>query len=630
MSDQEIPEGTGTPDPKVEQAMEAVIKVADAIAEVREALPETPLEEPRFDELPDTPALMEPGFAEHPLEEPVFETEVPVRRPSDFPEPVEEGKLPELPDDTLVGQEAIAQAPEAPEEPPKPAWAGELKPNENVDEPLKVLEEVDENTLNLLARDGSVILSNFDDEELEVLSSAITRDILLKQKERRKLAAAGKAQNYMTAELNGGVLFVTPEENRAVTACQEYMRSLRTFSNSKLLTDGDKWTNAPRRGDRIIAPGVATGKSKDVVARVQQKLGLAFRVNWPFFGSGFSLVIEGPGALEQLALDQRIASEKVEHGRDSTGYVFGAPALYMNRPVVEFALKQVVEGTPGITDVQQLKELLVITDIEPLALAVAASMHPHGYLLERPCLTTHGGCGHVEERRINLRRMIFVRHSRLTDAHWNIMDKRTGLVDSSQIKQYQATMRPEVSRMIELRAGYFIRLRVPTFAQYERIAETWLSTMNRRAKEVSASNATEQEREAYMTKASRIALVMAYGHWVDAILELDPEVDTEPQVTVERLDNTDPEAQFKADLEIDKILESIALDSDLTAKIFEGLENFISQMTIATPCVPKVKCRKCGLPLSGEEGSPHPHLVNVNAVELFFTLLRHKIQKLSA
>jgi hypothetical protein len=550
--------------------------------------------------------------------------EVPAHAPEAF------GTAPESSLESSLDKPIGGEEPEEPAPAPEPPFVGSFRPNPNVDEAVPVLEEIGEEAIKQLAREGSLVLSNFDNGELDAITRAVQHAVLLKQKERRELASRGKAQNYYAMEVDAGTLFVTEQERIALTTVAEYRASLRTSGNDLLLEDGDEWTNVPKRGDVAIAPGNAAGKTKDPVARVKSRLGLATRVSWPFWGSGFHLVIEGPGALEQLALDQRIAAEKVEYGRESSGYVYGAPALYLNRAVVEFALNQVVEGTPGTTNVRELKELLVITDVEPLALAVAAAMHPNGYLLERPCLTSHGGCGHVEERKINLRRMQFVRRSRLTDAHFNVMVRRTGVVDSSQIKLYQEQMRPEVTRLVPLKDNLFLRLRLPTFAQYERIAEAWLSKMDRKAREVSASNATEQEREAYMTMASRIALIMAYGHWIDAILELDPEVDPEPQILHQRLDNSDPEAQLKADNEIDEILESIALDVDMTDSVFVALEKFISDMTIATPCVPKVKCRNCGRPLSGEEVSNHPHLVNVNAVELFFTLLRHRIQRLSA
>jgi hypothetical protein len=79
-----------------------------------------------------------------------------------------------------------------------------------------------------------------------------------------------------------------------------------------------------------------------------------------------------------------------------------------------------------------------------------------------------------------------------------------------------------------------------------------------------------------------------------------------------------------------RLLVSLAVDQELSDQIIEELSEFINQMTMSTPVIPKMKCPNCGKQMQGDDASKHPHLVNLNAVEVFFTLLRLRMQKLSS
>ena len=125
---------------------------------------------------------------------------------------------------------------------------------------------------------------------------------------------------------------------------------------------------------------------------------------------------------------------------------------------------------------------------------------------------------------------------------------------------------------------------------FTRLASTWLETMDRRARAVGSSNASQRQREAYLAKASAIAVVMAYGHWIDAVMET-VEGEVEPVVVVERLDSGDPEAQLIADERLEKLLTAMASKPELTDKISEALGKFITAMTMTSSATPSAMPR---------------------------------------
>jgi hypothetical protein len=305
--------------------------------------------------------------------------------------------------------------------------------------------------------------------------------------------------------------------------------------------------------------------------------------------------------------------------------------VYLNKAVADFILGFVTKSTIGTTHVEELKKVILLTDLEPLTLAAAATIFPDGYNLDRPCLTTHGGCGETLTRKVNLRRMLFVRRSRIDENQFALMAKRSARVDVKTVKAYQESIRPEVSRYIDISPTLKVKMRVPTLADYERQATAWMDEMDNRARVLMTSYANEADRQTYMLRANNIAMVMAYSHWIEAVVKVDENAEnglvTELTRVLQGDEANDLELQYKADQDLDRLLESFADDGELTAKIADGIEKFINLMTLATVAVPKSSCPSCGVPLTGDSLSKHPHLVSINPIEVFFTLIHHKIKQ---
>lgn len=562
------------------------------------------------------------------------ENEIP--KEDDLVEPAqtaEESVVPEASVPSTSADDVLEHIPEEEPAPEEPVYAGEYTPNPNVEEAFPVTEDLTEAELKNLARFGAVLLSNMELTEIVQLDRMVRAQVAKEQPKRKQMADdQGNIPGMVAYDMRQGRgvtrIWLSAAEAETMDLLSEYRRTIRNAGNYDLLTEGDFWTNLPKSNDSKIAMAmVDQSKQKDPLLAMRSRLGLSARHSVPMWASGMNIQLEGPGALQQLSLDTQLLLEKIEGGRDSNGYIYSASAVYLNRLVSDFLLKQVKSTTAGIVGVAELKKLILLTDLEPLALGGAATLFPEGYLLQRPCLTSRGGCGHVVERKVNLRRMLFVSTSKLSKDQLQLMSKRTGHVDSKTIMGYQEAVRPDISRLVPLKNGVSIRLRVPSLATYERIAGAWMTKMEHSSKELVASNASPEERQIYLDRAASVALLMAYAHWVDAFITTDPaSPENDPEVVVQRLDDSDLKAQFEADREMDQQLEDLSGDAEISNLVAEAIEKFIGKMTIATAAVPKVRCPKCKKPVSGDDQSTHPHLVSVNPIELFFILLRRKIQ----
>lgn len=505
-------------------------------------------------------------------------------------------------------------------------WAGEIINRLNCEEALPVFED------QMIAKLGTLALSNFEAAELEVIRRGIYGRIFAAQKKRFAIVKTGQRHPFTPVDMDKRTIFLTKEELEAVNNVTAYSASLRVGFGFQLFEGEDTWTNLPANGDNKIAITANNpAKSNDPVMRIRGQLGLATEGNAVLWHSGLHLTLEGPPVLSQLRLETQLLDEKISMARESNGLVYSASSVYLNKAVADFILGFVTKSTIGTTHVDELKKVILLTDLEPLTLAAASTIYPDGYNLERPCLTTHGGCGETLTRKVNLRRMLFVRRSRISEHQFALMAKRSARVDIKTVKAYQESLRPEVSRYIEISPTLRVKMRVPTLADYERQATAWMDEMDNRARVLMTSYANETDRQTYMLRANNIAMVMTYSHWIEAIVEVDDESPDGLKTVLTRVLNgeeaNDLELQYQADQDLDRLLESFADDGDLTAKIADGIEAFINAMTLATTAVPKSKCPSCGVPLTGDSLSKHPHLVSINPIEVFFTLIHHKVKQ---
>lgn len=526
-----------------------------------------------------------------------------------------------------VAPEAPAAQEPAEEAAPAPAlpWAGEILERLNCTEELPVFEDEIIKTL------GSIALSNFEANELEVIRRGIYGRIFAAQKKRHAIVKTGQRHPFTGVDMDQNTVYMTREELDAVNNVTSYSKSLRVGFGFKIFEE-DTWNNLPSNGDNKIAITANNpAKSNDPVMRIRGKLGLATEGNAVLWHSGLHLTLEGPPVLDQLRLETKLLDEKIAMARDSNGLVYSASSVYLNKAVADFILSYVTKSTIGTTHVEELKKVILLTDLEPLTLAAAATIFPDGYNLDRPCLTTYGGCGETLTRKVNLRRMLFVRRSRIDEHQFALMAKRSARVDIKTVKNYQESIRPEVSRYIDIGEGLKVKMRVPTLADYERQATAWMDTMDNRARVLMTSYANEADRQTFMLRANNIAMVMTYSHWIEAVVEEHADSPDGLKTVMTRVlqgdEAEDLELQYQADQDLDRLLESFADDGDLTAKIADGIEKFINQMTLATVAVPKSTCPSCGVPLTGDNLSKHPHLVSINPIEVFFTLIHHKVKQ---
>lgn len=518
---------------------------------------------------------------------------------------------------------------------PEEVYAGEFNRLKQVSIDAPITEPVSDELLANFAKNGKVILTNMNADETFKLDEIIRLRVFMAQRERyEKIDAGLPASNWIQVDLEGfGIVYLTADEQKAMALLNEMKRQVALMPIDVILEEDDKATNRPMvDGNPIMMGLMAPAKGGTSLNSMRDQLGLSRRVGFPLWASGMHVKLNGPGAIDQLGLDAVLGQDKVREAMESLGYSLAAPAVYLNREVVDFAIKHMISTTAGTTDPQTLKEMISLLDFDQIVTSLAFSMHSKGFPVTRRCINSAIKCDGEINDKLNINRMIIVLDSRLNEHQKRFMAKRNGNQDPKSILNYQSMMRENVSRYVDLGEGVRLKLRVPSIAQYEAISTAWLDNMTNESRSLISSNAREEDRKNYLLRAQRVSTVMAYAHWVEAIVGQGDELESEPVVVKTRnLPATATQEEiYETNLEIDDFLRDFANSEELTETFRKALEKFIAAMTVTTVCLEKVKCPKCGNFTEVEDTGPssHPALVTINPVEFFFTLHRRKIASL--
>jgi hypothetical protein len=402
---------------------------------------------------------------------------------------------------------------------------------------------------------------------------------------------------------------VSTEADRHLVDSDVYEPSLARPSNwsNSVRSNGTQLHVARPRAEKSDGEKL-TGEA--AMMRIQAVMGIGSTARVPLWHSGLWVTLKAPQDAALLELERRIATDKVNLGRSTSGLVFSSAGVYITDAVVDFALAHVMEATYRYSDVSELKAIIDQPDQILLAHGLLCTIYPNGYPYSQPCVADPTKCTHVLQELISIPKICFTDQMRLTEKQLRHMERRTAKFTPEEIRDYKAEHTYLSSRVVELTPKVSIVLRVPTIEQARQIGVTWVEGITTKVERSFAASIPPKVREEYIMDQAKITSMCQYAHWVEKIVIVDDGV-SEEIIDISAITN---------------VLSTIGSDQAAYKAYYDGVQRFIADSTISLVAVPKVPCPKCGKePNLAEEGeedpSKHPHLLPLDVINVFFTLL---------
>lgn len=468
--------------------------------------------------------------------------------------------------------------------------------------------------------DAGMILSNHTFKELNEFSKQTWRVVLASQfkrrlMNRRELEEAG----YVIMDEQRVVL--SKEENQLVAYLASCMALLDHSPRNAVLEEGS-WSNLTEFNDRRIGAAVVV-QNKDPIKRIRSKLNLLTESATHLPHSGMVLKMASAGSLDRALLNDNLVASKIEHSLATYSHGMDIASIYTNEILVEHAYRQIVDSNVGNMSKETLEDNLSILDLDGLYLGMAISMYPTGFDLYRQCMNDK--CANVDKVRINPRRTIVIRKDRLSNQQQQLLTRGFTKTDISALEDYRDSLNPDVSKFCHIDADIYIKLKVPSFAEYKRVANAWLGYLGEKSLELMTGTQDQSARQRYITQALAKSEVMMYAHWVEGVYVKDENGDYIPHITrLSKGKGVTSQAIAVSDEEMSTFLSDLVINSEAHRKLLEGVYSFIRNSTVSVIALAKTPCSKCSSPHIPEGEETADELITYNVGELFFTLLHQK------
>lgn len=340
---------------------------------------------------------------------------------------------------------------------------------------------------------------------------------------------------------------------------------------------------------------------------IQSAMGMGTRIQIPVWHSGIWLTFNTPQDAALLALERRIAEDRIALGRDTAGIIFNNNMVYIIKYVFEFILDHLYSATVEDFTPESLAGMLRVTDLQTIVHAMACSVHVNGYELSQPCSARPDRCIFVTKDWVNLTKMFWTDRTRLTKKQIKHMANRVATYSLKEIQEYQDDGVVGNGRTLDMGNDVNFVLRIPTIAEYISSGVTWVEEIVNMIESSLTGETSFKDKNTYINQQARLSTLRQYGHWIKRIVHGEVAVVEEPS-------------------EINNMLNILSGNEELVDKFLKEIKAYIDDSTISIVAIPSYKCPSCHKPMTSEE-LRHPNLIPLDALATFFTLRDQRLSR---
>lgn len=371
--------------------------------------------------------------------------------------------------------------------------------------------------------------------------------------------------------------------------------------------------NSPTAAVPIIMPirnpnyGDAKYVGPESVSLLQNRMKIGCKLGVFLPHTGIYFIIVSPGDDRFLDTLSIINNQRIVALRSSSGILLGNSNFYVNRQVMNLFLDSIVHCSLGGWNREQLLKLIDERDINIIASALGASIYPDGYEYVQLCglmKTDRKVCQHMTRKLVDLRRMVFVDNTRLSESQK--LHAAGALKERSikEIEDYQEANYIGYKKPYEITEGVEFVYRAQSAMTSIEAGEKWIKEIESIVDSIITFNNDEETRNAMIDQRISLTRIREYSHWVDDIL-----VDGQP------LGDRD---------KINKLLNSLSRNKDVVEKVGNTLVEFQRLASVAMVAVPRIKCPTCEQ-TDEKDLDISTHLIPQDAVSRLFTLVRQRL-----
>lgn len=413
------------------------------------------------------------------------------------------------------------------------------------------------------------------------------------------------------------------------TAVQDAMAGtapMRDRYVKRVRKQGSNWNQSPQFNGRSVVPNrpriggdsggaLLTGERAILMMNAMTNTGAHLMI--PLWDTGIWVTMRQPTLGADLEFIQRIFAERIQLGRESRGTLFTNESVFITGFLFDYCLAHIFDTTAKVDNIEELRSMIVATDITSLAWGMAVLANPQGFPFSQPCTANPRECIHVEEDMVTVAKMHWVDDARLTPKQMGFMasaSRNSGTKEA--LKEYQDQHTHSVSNVLVLksddtREGLFqtkLVLNTPLLETQISVGRTWVNDIVQMTENAFGQRLSTADRDVYMANQAWATQVRKYSHWVKEIVYVRGE--SENRVTGRE--------------DIERSLVAMSGNRDLRKVYIDGIEEYIEDQGLVVIGFPNYECPAC----KKHHLTPKPNqtIVPIDPVSVFSRLQRYRLE----
>ena len=372
------------------------------------------------------------------------------------------------------------------------------------------------------------------------------------------------------------------------------------FKERKL---GPSRTAYPVTGGEMLTGFAAMAK-----ATAYTTAGAIIRV--PLFASGFWVSIKAPTDGELMDLDRKIAMDRAEFGRMSSGRVFAQSDVILKTHLISLAMRQIVDSTFPDQNAD-LRHHIKLVDLPHLLTGLALSIYPRSFPLARACVAQPGKCSHIQRGDIQINKLLRYNNNAFTEAQRLHMSHNRSRCSNEDLKKYLEAFSSGGKDVIRPKGSLCFTLRSPSLMDYIEMGTEWVTSLETSVDEAFGANISVRERNDLISAKANANAMRQYSHWLERITYMSAEGEAEATVV-------DRESIYQS-------LERLSTDPEIASGFFDGVNDYVNHVTVGIVAIPTWICPKCKSRQPGAGEGKWARLIPIDAASVFFTISSHRV-----
>jgi len=357
-------------------------------------------------------------------------------------------------------------------------------------------------------------------------------------------------------------------------------------------------------------------KSSAGVAAFTTRLGVGKYVTVRLWHSGFSVIIAPPKDSDVIALHYAISNMEEDLATDTCNFIYSNYSVVINKLVTDFIFEHVVKCTLQLPDDKRYIDFCKVTDLESLAVGMAAAMSPKGSDITVTCKNTNvikddlPLCDFAASAKIDPTKLIWVNRDILDTTSMVHMSKSNpGAHKIDEVLKYQKALKVNAAfthTIGEDDRSIDVELQTPTLARYFESGEYWVDGVIKATQDIVGGGDSDKVKERKIHAMTMASVLNKYNSYITKITMGDAYVD-----------------ELEA---ISDILGSVSGDAPTTDGIIKLISDHINSNYAALVATYEFDCPKCKE--AGRDASQAPELdipgfkgfTPLNAIEHFLDL----------